>query len=173
MCVVWLLVPPLTPVFCVVLGPIFALSEMLRVGHFFASASLFSMVNTAVIMSIRLVRQGSDSWFYNLMELVTICVLKLCAWWCTNAQIMYLEVSRDMSFTRASEADIVGNMIANTSTSIYSTEADAESVRQFSKHSIQGRAAHPASEPSSANGSPILPPMLSSSLDPRPQPSPF
>lgn len=117
---VWILVPPFTQPLALVMGPLFMLSEMPRLGRLYASLSMCGTVSAAVSTIALLAVQQVDSWFFNFAELLTVCIVKAALYFFTNMHIRNLEAAWDMSFMDAPQADFLGQILA------------AESSRQVS-----------------------------------------
>jgi len=109
---IWVLVPPFTQPFAVVLGPIFMLTEMPRLGRLYASLTICGTVSAAVATVALLTVQLVDSWFFNFAELLTVCIVKAALYLFVHMHVRNLEAAWDMSFTDAPQGDFVGQLLA-------------------------------------------------------------
>lgn len=113
--VVWIVVPPIAQPLAIILGPVFMLSESPRLGRVYASLTLFGIVS-GIIATAGIIADLTtiDSWIFDFLEFLIVCVVKVALFVFTNIHISNLEAAADMSFLGSPQDDFVGCLVAST-----------------------------------------------------------
>eukprot|EP00747_Dinoflagellata_sp_TGD_P036530 gnl/TRDRNA2_/TRDRNA2_138531_c0_seq1.p1 gnl/TRDRNA2_/TRDRNA2_138531_c0~~gnl/TRDRNA2_/TRDRNA2_138531_c0_seq1.p1 ORF type:complete len:564 (-),score=48.68 gnl/TRDRNA2_/TRDRNA2_138531_c0_seq1:145-1713(-) len=126
-CAVWLLAMPGAQPLSAVVGVIFVLSEKPLLGRLFASLVVFSILNSTVSTVLRIGVLRDDSWFFDALELVTVCLLKFALWIVTNAHVLNLEAAHDMSFMDTPQDDFLGRILSEQNASLAMSNSQSDS----------------------------------------------
>jgi len=109
----WMLVPPLTQPVAIVIGPVFMISELPRLGRLFASFNACGIVSILVATCVLMAQQQDDSVVFNLLGLLTVCSIKAALFVSANMHVGNLEASVDLSFMDTPQAHFINNVINN------------------------------------------------------------
>eukprot|EP00928_Gymnodinium_smaydae_P027433 TRINITY_DN21225_c0_g1_i1.p1 TRINITY_DN21225_c0_g1~~TRINITY_DN21225_c0_g1_i1.p1 ORF type:complete len:1605 (+),score=289.64 TRINITY_DN21225_c0_g1_i1:188-5002(+) len=108
----YMLLPPASQLVALASGPLFVLMENPRLGRFYASVQLLSLLGPASMAFILAFVLQVDSWTFDLLGMVTICVIKLSVYVIVHFHVANLEAAHDLRFAHASQADFLGRILA-------------------------------------------------------------
>jgi len=108
----WMLVPPLTQLLAIAIGPIFMISERPRYGRLFASFTACGIVSILIATCTLMAQQQDDSVVFNLLGLLMVCSIKASLFVSVNMHVGNLEASFDLSFMDAPQGNFIEGVLA-------------------------------------------------------------
>jgi len=109
--ILWMLVPPLTQLVAIVIGPVFLISELPRLGRLFASFSACGIASILIATCTLMAQQQDDSVIFNLLGLLTVCSIKAALFISANLHAGNLEASLDLSFMDTPQDHFINNVL--------------------------------------------------------------
>jgi len=111
----WILVPPLAQLVAFVLGPVFMLSELPRLGRLFALFNACGIVSLLIATCTLMAQLGGESIIFNLLGLLTVFSIKAALFIAANIHTGNLEAALDLSFMDAPQGHFINNVLSHDS----------------------------------------------------------